>query len=451
MSLAEPGHLCRSKEFGNSFQPLEGHASLQLVPSEVSGPFSFLNPTRAHFRHKEAADEEGGLSEKCPQRTDGGSDNILHKAEQVEYRWNPRNNRKGRHQLDVTPKKDGKYLIPESTSSIRAIAKNLFHMLTHYPYWDISWLVAYIFTWGSIVWVINSFFVWLPLVRPSSEFENEINIAGGITAFIGATIFVGGSILLMLEAVNENRAGCFGWAVEQVFEETGSRHKGGWWRLKPDFDHCTHHHLNKGNLVGNPSHSRWTAESTGRGEGTGVAASWVWFPSKQNLRTHYVHELGFLACCAQMTGATIFWISGYTALPGVLNHLSPGLEDGIFWTPQVIGGSGFIISGLLFMLETQKKWYLPAFDTLGWHIGLWNTIGGIGFTLCPVFGYDTASWAVYQSSLSTFWASWAFLVGSLIQLYESLQKHPVDYKKSLVRAKPSVGSATGAEGQVPAS
>ncbi len=27
------------------------------------------------------------------------------------------------------------------------------------------------------------------------------------------------------------------------------------------------------------------------------------------------------------------------------------------------------------MLETQKKWYLPAFGVLGWHIGIWNLIG----------------------------------------------------------------------------
>jgi len=29
-------------------------------------------------------------------------------------------------------------------------------MFTQYPVWDISWLVAYIFVWGSIVWIINA-------------------------------------------------------------------------------------------------------------------------------------------------------------------------------------------------------------------------------------------------------------------------------------------------------
>ncbi len=115
-------------------------------------------------------------------------------------------------------------------------------MLTKYPYWDVSYLVAVIFTLGSVVWVINAFFVWLPLQSPSTEFNGEIADGGGITAFIGATIFEIGSILLMIEAVNENRSDCFGWAVEEVLEESGML------RLKPD--ECTHHHGNKKNLVG---------------------------------------------------------------------------------------------------------------------------------------------------------------------------------------------------------
>ena len=46
----------------------------------------------------------------------------------------------------------------------------------------------------------------------------------------------------MIEAVNENRADCFGWAVEEVLEERGLR------RLRPNG--CVHHHGNKSNLVG---------------------------------------------------------------------------------------------------------------------------------------------------------------------------------------------------------
>jgi hypothetical protein len=115
-------------------------------------------------------------------------------------------------------------------------------MFSTYPYWDVSYLVAVIFTLGSVVWCINAFFVWLPLQDPSTEFPGEIANAGGITAFIGATIFEIGSVLLMIEAVNENRADCFGWALEEVLEERGLI------RLKPDG--CTHHHQNRKNFVG---------------------------------------------------------------------------------------------------------------------------------------------------------------------------------------------------------
>lgn len=128
------------------------------------------------------------------------------------------------------------------------------------------------------------------------------------------------------------------------------------------------------------------------------ADSWVWFPSVHELTSHYLREIGFLACFAQFCGATIFWISGLTALPGINNQMSQALLDGIYWTPQIAGGTGFIISGyryirpddterlltvlrILFMLETQKKWYLPAPRILGWHIGLWNLIGALGFTV----------------------------------------------------------------------
>ena len=78
---------------------------------------------------------------------------------------------------------------------------------------------------------------------------------------------------------------------------------------------------------------------------------------------------------------------------------------------QVVGGSGFIISSCLFMLETQEKWYIPAPKLLGWHIGFWNLVGGTGFCLCGALGFGAADPDVeYASTLATFVGSWAFLV-----------------------------------------
>lgn len=49
----------------------------------------------------------------------------------------------------------------------------------------------------------------------------------------------------MIEAVNEKRSDCFGWAIEEVLEETGVR------RVRKG--ECSHHHGNKGNFVGKGS------------------------------------------------------------------------------------------------------------------------------------------------------------------------------------------------------
>jgi hypothetical protein len=151
----------------------------------------------------------------------------------------------GRHALLITPEIDqnAQYLTPPPTSNAKEVLKGIWRMFSTYPYWDVSYLVATIFTFGSVVWVINAFFAWLPLVDPSTEFENESTLGGGITAMIGATIFEAGSVLLMIEAVNENRSECFGWALEEALEERGMI------RVRP-MTGCAHHHRNKGNFVG---------------------------------------------------------------------------------------------------------------------------------------------------------------------------------------------------------
>lgn len=298
-------------------------------------------------------------------------------------------------------------------------------------------------------------FVWLPLEKPSTEFKDEILTGGGVTAFIGATIFEIGSFFLMFEAVNENREGCFGWAVERIFSPNSS-HKGPWLKVVPSPSSCKHHHQNRLNLVGKGQKRKSVSQGSDV-VGSGPAEldqewredrmyngpegrSWVWFPAWKDLREHYFHQIGFLACTSQLCGASIFWISGFTALPGIINNLSPAALNGAYWAPQVIGGTGFIISGTLFMIETQEKWWKPNFGVLGWHIGFWNLVGGVGFTLCPCFGFDTQSWSQYEASLSTFWGSWAFLIGSLIQLYESLQKHPIEVNTSGMSTTTSVRS-----------
>ncbi|OJD19441.1 hypothetical protein AJ78_00615 [Emergomyces pasteurianus Ep9510] len=353
----------------------------------------------------------------------------------VRYKWRSRDNRKGRHALIVErPTEPGKgaHIVPKPTDSLRATLRGVKRMAVQYPFWDISYVTAIVFTIGSIVWVINSFFVFLPVVQPKSEFKYEILSAGGVSAFVGATIFEVGSVFLLLEAINKHDTGCFGWALEHVISEKGESLL----RVYPDPRSCTHHHLNKKNLVGRGGQETPNSDNSSGELGQSRtdfprSPDFKWFPTLRDLKTHYIYELGFLASFIQLLAATVFWIAGVTGLPGINNHLSENLADGVYRATQIIGGVGFIISPALFMLETQKNWYTPGLRTLGWHISLWNIIGGIGFTLSGTFllAYNNSG-LQYQASLSTFWASWAFLIASVIQWFESLDKYPVEDRRS---------------------
>ena len=48
---------------------------------------------------------------------------------------------------------EAKFIVPKKTNDAGTVLRTIGRMLTDYPYYDISWLVAYVFTWGSIVWV----------------------------------------------------------------------------------------------------------------------------------------------------------------------------------------------------------------------------------------------------------------------------------------------------------
>ena len=430
--------MARNHTFRPEREPLRDNDDLQLNNSKIHGPFSFLNPTQAHFNPAKAAktSADSQTSDEVERPADGTPSEEV-PASNVEFKWTSRNNRKGRHAIVYQPSDDhnAPYMVPPATSCAKEILRGIGRMFTKYPIWDVSYLVAFVFTLGSVIWVINAMFALLPFTNPKSEFPGETLYGGGISAFIGATVFEIGSVLLMFEAVNENRTGCFGWALEELYDEhfsDESAEHGPRTRIFPDMKACTHHHQNKGNFVGKPNLSEKSATSATSDPTPEGDKSWVWFPSWNELKTHYFHDLGFLACSSQMFGATVFWISGFTALPGIYTALTtPAKLNGAYWAPQVIGGMGFVVSGTLFMIETQKHWWLPAPTVLGWHIGVWNLIGGVGFTLCPIFGLlGTKHWMLYQASVSTFWGSWAFLIGSAIQWYESLDKHPVEKAKS---------------------
>ncbi|KAI0134621.1 hypothetical protein BJ170DRAFT_610536 [Xylariales sp. AK1849] len=391
-----------------SGRPHQGHHT---------GPIAFLNPTSGYVQAGKSRPAAAADAKPADSGGDDGAERkTLAAAPEVFHLWRSRDNRKGRHAVALSPESVAKHGVthPGATDTLKETLRGIWKMVVRYPVWDVSYDVAVLFTLGSVVWVFNGFFVWLPVQDPSTEFSGEVDTGGGVTAFIGATIFEIGSVLLMLEAVNENRTECFGWALEDALESHSLL-------LRPDLEGCSHPHPDKKFL---PT----KAKSENRGKGR----TWQWWPTWFELTTHYFREIGFLACLSQLIGATVFWIAGFTGLPPIYDGLSIPVANGVYWLPQVVGGTGFIVSGWLFMLETQRKWYIPALDVLGWHIGFWNLIGALGFTLCGALGFASENEAAaYASVLATFIGSWAFLIGSVIQWFESLDKYPISLKKAV--------------------
>lgn len=140
----------------------------RLTLQHVEGPFGFLNPTRAHFNHSQfspgpASDEPATPHEsgddaeprRKPPKQDTESDIP---AKNIRFLWRSRDNRKGRHALLVQepgPGEEAPFMTPRPTTHPKEILKTVIKTFICYPIWDISWLVAFIFTWGSAVWVIN--------------------------------------------------------------------------------------------------------------------------------------------------------------------------------------------------------------------------------------------------------------------------------------------------------
>jgi hypothetical protein len=353
----------RNSVFHPSYEPLRSHHKLSRV--HTTGPLSFLHPTHAVFEH---ADLNGRRASAPVRRISADSDtNTLDEekaahphrprpdeqfARNISFQWRSRDNRKGRHSLLVEPvsrESEANFIVPERTNTVRAVLKGILRMFTVFPYWDISYWIGLLYTIGSVVWVIEAFFVWLPLVAPSTEFSNEILYGGGITTFLGATIFEVASVFLMWEAINENSSGCFGWALEQVAEKEHLIH------IKPDSRACRHHHVAyEGDRV-RPIDSADPNEVLLGRDGH----SWRWFTTWHDVRTNYIRKIGFIASLSQFLGATVFWISGFTALPGIIDHMSQPLIDGVYWVPQIVGGVGFIISGLVSRLLSPLSPYVP--------------------------------------------------------------------------------------------
>ena len=450
----------RNERF-DSDQPFEHDSSLSLLGA--TGAFKYFNPTSAQYSWRGwHSVHDSSLPEHSSQQSWSADDEepeghipARRKDDLLSFVWRSRDNRKGRHALllrrgDRGEKQPHGSLQP--TNTLSATLHGILALFTKFPYWDISWCIAIVYVVGSIVWVGNGFTVLLPQI--GGGLSEDMQRATTWTGVAGASLFFVGSYLLFLEAVNANKSGCFGWAVECTL--MGVRREA---EIHPG--DCEHHyhardkhcHVQQDETYeDNPensayseyvSNSRIATRVYGRPPPTSQdhlipkahyeadhchTINWLWWPSWYELRTHFLHELGFIACSLQLFSGFLFWLSKFITLPVVKKQLTQPAVDSANWVPQIVGCVGFIIASLLFMLETQYKWYIPAPRILGWHVGFWKLLGCVGFLLSAILGLlgeHGSSTAEKQSAIASFWGSWTILIGSVVQWYESLDKFPI--------------------------
>ncbi len=325
------------------------------------------------------------------------------------------------------------------TSKPKRVLLGIWRMFTVFPYWDVSWLIGVSFTVGCALFIACGFFYWLPIAYPETTFAHETDVAGGLTSFIGATLFQVGAFLLMLESWNDRAETKFGGAMETFFAERFSFRRGARRgsvvsaekAAAEDDEAATPSSTAR---LGDEESAEQPANSAAaRTEQQAFSTSrvgnanpfgereWQWLPSWHDVKTHYIYEIGFLASATMSLGATIFYLCGILALPGI--HLSVQAKWGAYYLPYLVGGILFALASVFYILETQPNWYTPQPFKIGWHIGFFNLLGGVGWTLAASFGYCEAHWCHYQSELSLIWASIAFTFGSALQWYESLDKY----------------------------
>ena len=283
-------------------------------------------------------------------------------------------------------------------------------MLTTFPYWDMAFWSGWSYTWGSVLFVIDGVWAWTPLQWPSSEFSGESEFGVGLLFFFGALLYQLGATMAYLEAIND---GSFaGRAMKRHLEghEDEQKHlldK----KLHMFFGHMIPHHhhhddddeeLEKQRSVDPEAgwRTRDRAERPGSIYPEGKAPpprrggvdegpteegefheylTWRWWPTWYALKTYHIKEAGYVACTIQLFGATLYGICGVIALPGILSNFQPWQEVGGYWIPQTVASVCFLTAGVMFTLITQEKWYRPVPGRIAWWIGVWATIGSVGF------------------------------------------------------------------------
>ncbi|CAE7009851.1 hypothetical protein P3342_003103 [Pyrenophora teres f. teres] len=352
----------------------------------------------------------------------------------TEWEWWSRENRKGRHILLLNHDR-----APSHAARTTYLIRALIRIVTVIAWWDVSWWIGVLFSFGSMCSITSGVLQWLPIAYPSMKFVTDPSIVAGVVAFIRGIVFLVGGVLLVVEAVNANQSDCFGWALKEALnsdqeniklssrdeeKDIGSDFQT--WAttsgFQPDRRHCTH--------IYNPDRVKYEIMHTKNFKVEArptleSAQTWKWWPTWQDVRVHYRREIGFNANLILFIGTAIFWVTNLLTLPGIYQRLPQGVMYGLYYPSFLLGAISFLLSSILYILEVQRQWWKPAPHMVGWWVGMTNLVGSVGWIWSACLGYCDGNWCQYQSVLALVWAPAIYLVGSLLLVYEAVEKWPV--------------------------
>ena len=287
------------------------------------------------------------------------------------------------------------------------------YMFTTFPYWDMAFWSGWSYTWGSILFVIDGAWAWTPQRWPKSEFDGESEYGVGLLFFFGALFYQLGATMAYLEAINDGSFG--GPALKRHIEgqEEPEEEKKKFMddKLHLFFGHMIPHHHSHDDDDEETEKQKsidpeagWKTRNQNENAGSiypgdkapaprrgGVDMgpteeggfheylTWRWWPTWHALKTYHLREMGYIACTIQLFGATLYGICGVISLPGILSNFKPWQELGGYWIPQTVASVCFLTAGVMFTLITQEKWFRPLPHRIAWWIGIWATIGSVGF------------------------------------------------------------------------
>ena len=131
-----------------------------------SGPLGFLHPTTRYHPVTVAREQPEPISQARPLETPTSekptSPEETKDSRKVYHVWRSRDNRKGRRRAVVTghrgPQSQRLGLIGEEASRLKSTALGLTRLVTRFPVWDLSYLVAVAFVLGLLAPFLLSLF-----------------------------------------------------------------------------------------------------------------------------------------------------------------------------------------------------------------------------------------------------------------------------------------------------